>query len=225
MAKLTLYTYWRSSCSWRVRTALHLKGIDYEHKTVSLIDAKVGKGNLDPEFKKMNPYAQIPVLVIEENGKEPLVLFQSLAILQYLDEVYPTPHKLLPSDPLKRYKVRMISDCIASGIQPLQNVTILWKVDALAGQAGEGEKFAREMMTNRFGQLELILKETSGKFCVGDEITMADLCLLPQVYNANRYKVDVSQFPLISRLAKSLGEIPEFARGKPENQPDCPDNN
>ena len=205
-----------------MRTTLLLKGLEYEPKIVNLIEAKQGRGNLSPEFRKINPFAQIPALVIEEDGKEPLCLLQSIAIIEYLDDLYPEPNKLIPTDPLTKYKVKMITDCIASGIQPLQNVPILWKLDSLSG-AGTGEEWARDMITDRFKQLEVILKETSGKYCVGDKITLADVCLLPQVYNARRYKSDVSQFPTISRLAKELEGIPSFAAGQPENQPDCPD--
>lgn len=221
--QFTLYTYWRSSCSWRVRTALHLKGFEYEHKTVDLVAAKDGGGNLAADFKKINPYAQIPVLVIHEDGKPDLVLFQSLAIIEYLDEAFPNTRRLLPSDPLDRAKVRIISDSIASGIQPLQNVVVLWQMDKIAGKEGVGMQYAKQMISDRFGQLEEILKGTAGKFCVGNEISMADLCLLPQVYNGVRYGVDISKFPIIERLAKELESVPEFARGHPSNQPDCPD--
>jgi maleylacetoacetate isomerase len=142
-----------------------------------------------------------------------------VAILQYLDDAYPQTQPLLPADPLSRAHVRIISDCIAAGIQPLQNVTILDKLNA-AGMSGL--EFAKEMISSRFAELELILKETSGKYCVGDEVTMADVCLVPQVYNAVRYGVDVAQFPLIHRINTDLLKLAAFADGHPDRQPDAP---
>src|SRR4029077_11355734 len=99
-----------------------------------------------------------------EDGKPDLALFQSLAIIEYLDEAFPNTRRLLPSDPLDRAKVRIICDCIASGIQPLQNVTVLWQMDKVAGKEGVGQQYAKQMMSDRFGQLQEILKGTAGKY-------------------------------------------------------------
>lgn len=192
-----------------------LKGFQYEYRSVSLIG---DRGTQTPEFQKINPYKQIPSLVIEDSGKQ-VVLSQSLAIIQYLDEAYPDTTPLLPADPLARAQVRTISDCIAAGIQPLQNVTV---IDYLNSNGLSGSEFAGETISTRFSDLEVILKDCSGKYCVGDEVTMADLCLAPQVYNAGRFGVDMSKFPVISRINENLMKIPAFEKGHPAKQPDTP---
>uniref|UniRef100_A0A8I3W832 maleylacetoacetate isomerase n=1 Tax=Callithrix jacchus TaxID=9483 RepID=A0A8I3W832_CALJA len=180
--KPVLYSYFRSSCSWRVRIALALKGIDFE---------------------------MVPVNLIKDGG-------QQLAIIEYLEETRPTP-RLLPQDPKKRASVRMISDLIASGIQPLQNLSILKKV-------GEETKltWAQNAITSGFNALEQILQSTAGKYCVGDEVTMADLCLVPQVANAERFKVDFTPYPTISCINKRLLALEAFQLSHPCRQPDTP---
>ncbi|XP_019407619.1 PREDICTED: maleylacetoacetate isomerase isoform X4 [Crocodylus porosus] len=179
--KPVLYSYFRSSCSWRVRIALALKGITYD---------------------------QVPVNLLKDGG-------QQLAIIEYLEETRPNP-RLLPQDQKKRAQVRMISDHIVSGIQPLQNLAILQRV---------GEKkleWAQHYITNGFQALEQILKHTAGRYCVGDEVSMADLCLVPQVYNAERYKVDLAPYPTITRINKALLELEAFQVSHPTKQPDTP---
>ncbi|XP_014463776.2 maleylacetoacetate isomerase isoform X4 [Alligator mississippiensis] len=179
--KPVLYSYFQSSCSWRVRIALALKGITYD---------------------------QVPVNLLKDGG-------QQLAIIEYLEETRPNP-RLLPQDQKKRAQVRMISDHIVSGIQPLQNLAVLQRV---------GEKkleWAQHYITNGFQALEQILKNTAGRYCVGDEVSMADLCLVPQVYNAERYKVDLAPYPTITRINKTLLELEAFQVSHPTKQPDTP---
>ncbi|XP_045418871.1 maleylacetoacetate isomerase isoform X3 [Lemur catta] len=176
--KPILYSYFRSSCSWRVRIALALKGIDHEMVTINLI--KDGGQQFSKEFQALNPMKQVPVLKIDG-----ITIGQSLAIIEYLEETRPTP-RLLPQDPKKRASVRMISDLIASGIQPLQNLSILEQV----GQEKQ-LTWAQNVITSGFTALEQILQSTAGRCCVGDEVSMADLCLVPQVANAERCAVSV----------------------------------
>uniref|UniRef100_A0A3B3WJ39 maleylacetoacetate isomerase n=1 Tax=Poecilia mexicana TaxID=48701 RepID=A0A3B3WJ39_9TELE len=176
-----LHGYFRSSCSWRVRIAFALKGIEYD---------------------------QVAVNLIKDGG-------QQLAVIQYIDETRPGP-RLLPADPKARAQVRMISDLIASGIQPLQNLSVLQKIGA------EKLPWAQHFISRGFQALEPILKQTAGKYCVGDEISMADICLVPQVYNAERFKVDVGQYPTIKRLNETLAEIEAFKLSHPSRQPDTP---
>ncbi|KAM4899392.1 maleylacetoacetate isomerase isoform 3-T3 [Sylvia borin] len=164
-AKPILYSYFRSSCSWRVRIALALKGISYDLVPVNLI--KDGGQQFSAEFKALNPMQQVPVLQIDG-----ISLSQSLAIINYLEETHPNP-RLLPQDPKKRAQVRMIADHIASGIQPLQ-------------------------------------------------VSMADLCLVPQVANAERFKVDMRPYPIITRINKALLELEAFKISHPSRQPDTP---
>ncbi|XP_074548874.1 maleylacetoacetate isomerase isoform X1 [Halichoeres trimaculatus] len=171
--KPVLYGYFRSSCSWRVRIAFALKGIEYDQVPVNLI--KDGGQQRAQEFKTVNPMQQVPAVEIDG-----ITLCQSLAVIQYLDETRPGT-RLLPADPKKRAHARMISDLIASGIQPLQNLYVIQKIGA------EKVPWSQHFIERGFQALEPILKQTAGKYCVGDEISMADICLVPQVYNAERY--------------------------------------
>ncbi|XP_074146004.1 maleylacetoacetate isomerase isoform X4 [Sminthopsis crassicaudata] len=208
--KPVLYSYFRSSCSWRVRIALALKGIDYDTLPISLI--KDGGQQFTKEFKTLNPMSQVPALKIDG-----IILTQSLAIIEYLEETRPTPVRLLPQDPKKRAHVRMISDLIASGIQPLQNLSVLKKVGQETQLA-----WAQAVINSGFGALEHVLQSTAGKYCVGNEISMADLCLVPQVANAERFKVDLSSYPTINRINKTLLTMEAFQVSHPSRQPDTP---
>ncbi|XP_025976208.1 maleylacetoacetate isomerase isoform X4 [Dromaius novaehollandiae] len=153
---------------------------------------------------------QVPALKIDG-----IILSQSLAIIHYLEETRPNP-RLLPQDPKKRAQVRMISDHIVSGIQPLQNLSIL-------EQMGEKKmEWAQHYITSGFQALEQILQHTAGRYCVGDEVSMADLCLVPQVFNAERYKVDLAPYPTITKINKALLELEAFKVSHPSRQPDTP---
>ncbi|XP_037096707.1 maleylacetoacetate isomerase isoform X2 [Syngnathus acus] len=206
--KPVLHGYFRSSCSWRVRIAFALKGIEYDQVPVNLI--KDGGQQLTEDYKTLNPMQQVPAVEIDG-----VALSQSLAVIQYIDETRPEP-RLLPSDPIKRAHVRMISDLIASGIQPLQNLHVIQKIGA------EKVQWAQYFINRGFEALEPLLKQTAGKYCVGDEISMADVCLVPQVYNAERFKVDLSLYPTIQRLNETLMKIEAFQVSHPSCQPDTP---
>ncbi|XP_048218534.1 maleylacetoacetate isomerase isoform X3 [Perognathus longimembris pacificus] len=187
--KPILYSYFRSSCSWRVRIALALKGINYETVPINLI--KDGGQQFSEEFQALNPMKQVPVLKIDG-----IVIGQS--------------------DPKKRASVRMISDLLSSGIQPLQNLSVL-------KQMGDNpQPWAQKVITSGFNALEKILQSTAGKYCVGDEVSMADLCLVPQVANAERYKVDLTPYPTISHINKTLLALEAFQVSHPSRQPDTP---
>ncbi|XP_022360747.1 maleylacetoacetate isomerase isoform X1 [Enhydra lutris kenyoni] len=207
--KPILYSYFRSSCSWRVRIALALKSIDYETVPINLI--KDQGQQFSQEFQALNPMKQVPTLKIDG-----ITISQSLAIIEFLEETRPTP-RLLPQDPKKRAQVRMISDTIASGIQPLQNLSILKQV----GQENQ-LTWAQKVIHTGFNALEQILRSTAGKYCVGDEVSMADLCLVPQVANAERFKVDLTPYPTISRINKTLLALEAFQVSHPCRQPDTP---
>ncbi|XP_029586040.1 maleylacetoacetate isomerase isoform X1 [Salmo trutta] len=208
LTKPILHGYFRSSCSWRVRIALALKGIEFDQVPVNLI--KDGGQQLTDQYKALNPMQQVPAVQIDG-----ITLSQSLAVIQYIEETRPGP-RLLPADPKKRAQVRMISDLIASGIQPVQNLYVLQKIGA------EKLQWAQHFIQRGFEALEPILKETASKYCVGDEISMADICLVPQVYNAERFKVDVDQFPTIKRLNQTLMKVDAFKVSHPSCQPDTP---
>lgn len=209
MTKPVLYSYYRSSCSWRVRAALEFKGIPYDIEAVNLV--KDGGQQHTEDYKNINPMAQVPALKID--GTE---LIQSMAIIEYLEETRPNPN-LLPKDPVARSKVRIISECISSGIQPLQNTGILQKIGNERKTA-----WAKDVIQRGFDAVEKILKAYAGKYCVGDSITFADCCLVPQVYNANRFGVDLKPYPLIKRINDTLMQHEAFIKSHPSNQPDCP---
>lgn len=207
--KPVLHGYFRSSCSWRVRIAFALKGIEYDQVPVNLI--KDGGQQLTDQYKAVNPMRQVPAVNIDG-----VTISQSLAIIQYIDETRPGP-PLLPADPKKRAQARMICDIISSGIQPLQNLYVIQKVGA------EKVQWAQHFINRGFEALETILKETAGTYCIGNEISMADICLVPQVYNADRYKVDLNKFPEIRRINQTLLEHEAFKVSHPSCQPDTPD--
>ncbi|GFT36225.1 maleylacetoacetate isomerase [Nephila pilipes] len=206
-----LYSYFRSSCSWRVRIALAYKEIDYEYKAVNLLTGE----QLSDAFKKLNPSAYVPVLVDKGNA-----ISSSNAILEYLEETVPSP-ALLPADPVARAQVRAIADSIVASIQPLQNMKVLQYVNKELGK--DAKLWGKHWVESGFKSLERILEETHGTFCVGEEITLADVCLVPQVFNASRFDVDMAPFPLISEIASRLNGMRAFKDSHPFVQPDCPD--
>ncbi|XP_007661065.1 maleylacetoacetate isomerase isoform X3 [Ornithorhynchus anatinus] len=207
--KPILYSYFRSSCSWRVRIALALKGITYETIPVNLI--KDGGQQFTGEFQAMNPMQQVPALKIDG-----ITISQSLAIIEYLEETRPSP-SILPRDPKKRASVRMISNVIAAGIQPLQNLSVLKQVEQEKQLA-----WAQQCICQGFKALEQILQGTAGKYCMGDEVSMADLCLVPQVANAERFKVNLAPYPTIKRINEALLNLEAFQVTHPCRQPDTP---
>lgn len=209
MSKAILYSYWRSSCSWRVRIALNLKEIPYDIKPVSLV--KSGGEQHSNDFREVNPMEQVPALHIDNH-----TLIESLNIMHYLEET--RPHRpLLPADFIKRARTREICEVITSGIQPLQNLIVLMYV-------GEERKmeWARHWINRGFTAVEKLLSSCAGKYCVGDEITLADCCLVPQIFNARRFNVDLRPFPTILRVDRNLENHPAFLAAHPNNQPDCP---
>jgi maleylacetoacetate isomerase len=211
----TLYSYWRSSCSWRVRIALELKNIKYDYVPVHLVKNE----QMSQDYVKLNPSEEVPTLCIDGN-----VLTQSVSIVEYLEETRPEI-PLLPKDVAKRAQVRAICDIISCGIQPVQNLRVLRKIMGWYDDADEKTKkkmeWGRYWIELGFKGLEKVLSSSAGRYCVGDNITMADLCLVPQVYNANRFKVDMSQFPIISRIDKTLSLNDAFKRAHPSAQPDA----
>jgi len=208
--KPKLFSYWRSSCSWRVRIALALKGVEFETEAVHLV--KDGGQQHAEEFKTKNPMAQIPVLVYEG-----VPLSQSLAIIEFLEEKHPKP-ALLPSDAVDRARARAIAETIASGIQPLQNLSVLQKIGSEKKMS-----WAHDVIESGLAAVEKMVAETAGTYCVGNQVTVADLCLIPQIYNATRFKVDMSKFPTLSKIQSACEQLEAFKVSHPNVQPDCPE--
>ncbi|KAJ3170008.1 Glutathione S-transferase zeta-1 [Irineochytrium annulatum] len=204
---VTLHGYWRSSASWRVRLALNLKGIPFKTVPVDLLNRE----QLTENFMKLNPNASVPLLKYGEH-----TITQSVAILEFLEEVHPN-NALLPSDHYKRAQVRAIVNLICCDIHPIQNPRVIGKVGPEAGK-----DWARFWIARGFDALEKELAATAGKYCVGDEITMADLCLVPQVYNGHRFNVDFASYPNINRIVEALEGHEAFKKSHPTAQPDAP---
>jgi maleylpyruvate isomerase len=208
-----LYSYFRSSAAYRVRIALNLKGIAYETQSIHLV--KDGGHNKRPEFRAINPQMRVPVLVTTAGD----VLIQSLAIIEYLDETHPQP-PFLPKDPLARARVRALAELIACDIHPLNNTSALrYLKNNMAQQQSAIDEWYRHWVITGFEALEELI--TPGPFTCGSEITMADLCLVPQVNNARRLKVPLERFPKIVGVDRACLAVAAFDRARPENQPDA----
>ncbi|MFC7003896.1 maleylacetoacetate isomerase [Bowmanella sp. JS7-9] len=214
---LKLYSYWRSSASYRVRIALNIKGLDYTLQPVHLV--KDGGQQHSDNYAGLNPANLVPTLVDDD---EDVILNQSLAICEYLDEKYPNLPQLLPEHALDRARVRTVAMDIACDVQPLANLRVL---NYLASEYGvdQGGKatWAKHWINKCFATVEKRLQNTAADYCFGFTLSLADVCLMPQVYNAHRFGVDMSQFPTIQRIAENLAELEAFKRAAPENQPDA----
>jgi len=208
-----LYSYFRSSAAYRVRIALNLKGIAYETVSVHLV--KDGGHNKRPEFRAVNPQMRVPVLVMP--GGEHLL--QSLAIIEYLDETQPEP-PLLPKDPIGRAKVRALADLIACDIHPLNNTSPLRYLKNVMGQEQSAiDAWYHHWVVTGFEALEALIEP--GPYACGKAVTIADICLVPQVANARRLKVPLEKFPKIVAVDAACMALPAFDRARPENQPDA----
>ncbi|MDB5835326.1 MAG: maleylacetoacetate isomerase [Caballeronia sp.] len=213
---MKLYSYFRSSAAYRVRIALNLKGLAYEYAPIHLL--RDGGQQLKPDYRELNPDGIVPTFIDGDN-----VLTQSLAIIEYLDEMHPEP-ALLPGTPLDRAFVRSVALQIACEIHPVDNLRIL-KYLKHTLKVGDEAKDAwyRHWLESGFESLEKRLANDSrvGKLCFGDTPTLADLCLVPQVYNARRFNLDMSRYPTIERIADHAAQIDAFARAAPGQQPDA----
>lgn len=214
--ELTLYTYFRSSAAFRVRIALNLKGLTAEHTFVHLL--KDGGQQFGGEYARLNPQHLVPTLV--HNGYP---LQQSLAIIEYLNEVFPDP-PLLPGDPLARARVRAMACAVACDIHPLNNLRVR---KYLHKQLGRSDEDIRDWQVHwialGFEALEAMLasSEYTGRFCHGDAPTLADICLIPQMTNAHALNMDLSPYPTLTRIEEAALSLPAFSNALPKNQPDA----
>jgi maleylpyruvate isomerase len=212
---MILYDYWRSSSAWRVRIALHHKGVPFERRVVNLIKDG-GEQNTDA-FRALNPSTQVPVLIPEEGESAGRPIAQSMAIIAYLEERFPTP-ALLPADPWLRARARQLAEMVNAGIQPYQNVPVLDRLKALGVDA---QQFARERNERGLAALEAASQETEGTFLVGDAPSLADLYLVPQLYSARRWAVDLTPFPTLLRVEAACAGLPAFAAAHADMQSDA----
>jgi maleylacetoacetate isomerase len=208
-----LYTYFRSSAAYRLRIALNLKGLTSEMISIHL--QKDGGQQKKPEYRAVNPQMRVPALRLDSGD----VLTQSLAIIEYLDEIHREP-PLLPRDPVERAKVRALAQLIACDIHPLNNLAPLRYLKNELGQdQSKIDAWYHHWILEGFTALETMVRP--GPYAFGSAVTLADVCLVPQVYNARRLKVPLERFPNIVAIDAVCGKHAAFERARPENQPDA----
>ena len=210
---MRLYSFFRSSAAFRVRIALNLKGVDYETVAVDL----PGGAHRASEFLAVNPQATVPTL--DDDGT---ILWQSLAIIEYLDARFPSP-RLIPAEPVARARVQALAQLIACEVHPLNNLRVL---KYLRGELKLDEaavsKWVSHWIAEAFGPLETFVARWSrGRYCFGDSLSLADVYLVPQMYNARRFNCDLAPYPTLVRIAQALEQEPAFARATPDRQPDA----
>jgi maleylpyruvate isomerase len=207
-----LYGYWRSGATWRVRIALAWKGVPYEYQPVNLLS---GAQHQEP-YSALNLMESVPLLEWHDGGAVRR-LAQSLAILDHLEQRFPTP-PLLPADPWLRARARQLAEIVNSGIQPFQTPLVLGKVKAFGGDDRAWVEF---FLGRGFTALEEETSRTAGRYCVGDAPSFADCCLVPQLYSARRFKVDLEPFPTLTRIESACEALPAFQAAHPDRQPDA----
>ncbi|WP_043969843.1 MULTISPECIES: maleylacetoacetate isomerase [Acinetobacter] len=208
---MKLYSYFRSSAAYRVRIALNLKELPYETEAVHLVKNEQQQAS----YRALNPSQLVPTLLDQDQA-----LLQSLSILEYLEERYPAK-ALLPKDLIERAKVRAFAQTIACDIHPLNNLRVLkYLQKELAVSDVQKNSWYQHWILEGFHSLEMQLQHSNGQFCFGTQATFADCCLIPQVYNAKRFKIDLSAFPKIESIYQHCLTLPAFLNATPEQQPD-----
>jgi maleylpyruvate isomerase len=212
---MKLYGYWRSSCSWRVRIGLAFKMQPFSYLAVHLL-RDGGQQKAEP-YTSLNPMQSVPLLEVEDGGRV-LLIAQSMAILEYLEERWPQP-PLLPQDRIARAQVRQAAEIVNSGIQPFQNTSVQRRVKHELH--GDEKAWARHFITHGLTALESLLKTTSGRYSVGDHVSLADCFLVPQLYHARRYEVDLATLPTLTRVEAACAALPAFQTAHADQQPDA----
>lgn len=211
---MKLYSYWRSSAACRVRIALNLKQVLHEIVPVHLV--RDGGEQLKPDYRRINPNALVPALVLDDGT----ILTQSLAIIDYLDEVWPTP-PLLPHDPVRKARVRAAAQIIACDLHPINNLRVVSHLKtALGHSADEAVDWMRHWMRPGLDAYARSI-DPEGRFSFGDTPTLADLCLVPQLYNARRWGLDLAGLERLVAIDAACAAIPAFAAAAPDRQPDA----
>jgi maleylacetoacetate isomerase len=213
-ATFRLYHYWRSSSSWRVRWGLALKGIAPEYVHVDLLNGE----SESAAHRARNPFGYVPALeVLGVKSGNPRLLTESIAILEYLDETIPTA-PLLPKEPFARAQVRALAETVNAGTQPIQNLNVLLYLapDEVPDAAAKRKAWAQHWIRNGLAAYEALAKPVAGKFSYGDTLTLADLCLIPQCYNAARFEVSLDDFPTVSRIHENAAKTEGYRLSEPE---------
>jgi maleylacetoacetate isomerase len=218
MSSLRLHSYFRSSCSARVRTAANLKGIPLEYTYTHLLKNE----QCDPSYMTSNPSASVPTFTLTDKDGHEIIIRQSVAILEFLEEYFPDKQPLLPPlhDYIGRARVRELVNIIANDVQPPTNLRILKRVKALGGDMGT---WAKEVMTEGLRAYDAVAEKYAGMYSVGDEVTMADVVLAPACEGALRFEVDLEQFPTVSKVYKRICVLDAFKRGDWKHQEDTPE--
>lgn len=209
---MKLYSYWRSTTSYRVRAALNLKGLSYETIPVDLV---AGEQRAD-SYTQLNPGAGVPSLVLDDGS----VLTQSLAILEYVDSVWPDP-LLLPKEPLARARVQAVAQTVALDIHPVNNLRLIGQLKTrFSATAEQSQAWMCHWMEQGFAAVEALV-ETDAPFAFGEQPDLADLCIVAQVYNARRWGVDLAHFPRIAQIEANALKVPAIVAAHPDQQPDA----
>ena len=213
---IKLYSYWRSSAAYRVRIGLNLKGIEHEIIPVNLL--KDGGEQHQENYRRLNPQHLIPTLIDGD-----VTVTQSLAILEYLDEKYPDP-ALLPAALADRSFARQLAQIVACDIHPLNNLRVLKYLSKELGiDDASKDNWYQHWLLNGFKSIELLLKSRNrrGPYCLSDHVTLADVCLIPQMYNAHRFNIPLEDFPILCKIEQECLDTDAFQSALPENQPDA----
>lgn len=216
MNTLKLYNYFRSSTSYRVRIALHLKNLSFEYLPVHLLN-NGGEQN-QSDYRKLNPVGGVPTLIHDDK-----VISQSFAIIEYLDEAFPQTYQLMPQDPYQKAKIRQVCENINADLHPLQNLKLMQYLEKKHGYAQEQkDEWAQKWIHEALTATESILTATTGQYAFGDQITAADLFIVPQLFSSERFKVDISKYPTLFKVNENCLKLEAFKKSHPSNQIDSP---
>ncbi|MAI91502.1 maleylacetoacetate isomerase [Ponticaulis sp.] len=214
---MKLFSFWQSSASYRVRIALNLKGLDAHYVSINL--SPDVQAQLKPDYLDLNPEGRIPAIAVDEG-----LIGQSMAIMEWLEELHPEP-ALLPGDPWQRAKCRQFANTIACDIHPLNNASVLrWLTGELEVEQAKLMKWYKHWINRGFEPLEKQAAASEAEFLFGDAPGMAEICLIPQMFKGRQFGMKFETFPTLCALEEKCLTLDAFERARPENQPDAPEN-